>query len=92
MAIVNSEVVAIARTQGATPLHAYDAGHGMRRVLVPPQPGLLSAMGLLYADVRGDFALTQLMRAEPANLLALNEGLAAECDGGGAVSGWLMHR
>ena len=64
---------------GAGPLHAADIAHamGMRRVLVPPQPGLLSAMGLLYADVRGDFALTQLMRAEPANLLALNEGLAA---------------
>jgi N-methylhydantoinase A len=50
---------------------------GIRRILVPPQPGLLSAMGLLHADVRSDFALTQFVRADPASLPVLNEGLAA---------------
>jgi N-methylhydantoinase A len=64
---------------GAGPLHAADIAQamGIRRVVVPPQPGLQSAMGLLHADVRGDFALTRLVRAEPASLPVLNEGLAA---------------
>ena len=61
---------------GAGPLHAADVARnmGMRRVVVPPRPGILSAVGLLHADVRGDFSLTRLVRAEPANLKALNEG------------------
>ena len=64
---------------GAGPLHAADVARsmGMRRVLVPPRPGLLSAIGLLHADVRGDFSLTSLLRAEAGNLKALNSGLAA---------------
>jgi N-methylhydantoinase A len=61
---------------GAGPLHAADVARamGMRRVLVPPRPGLASAIGLLHADVRGDFSLTRLVRAEAANLAALNTG------------------
>lgn len=64
---------------GAGPLHAAEVARalGMRRVLVPPHPGLLSALGLLGAEVRGDFSLTRLLRAEPASLAALNEALAA---------------
>jgi len=62
---------------GAGPLHAADVARnmGMRKVLVPPRPGLLSALGLIHADVRGDFSLTRLLRAEPRNLAALNRGL-----------------
>ncbi len=47
---------------GAGPLHAADIARsmGIRKVLVPPRPGLLSALGLLHADVRGDFSLTRL--------------------------------
>lgn len=62
---------------GAGPLHAAEVARnmGMRKVLVPPRPGLLSAIGLLHADVRGDFSLTRLLRAEPASLKALNRGL-----------------
>jgi len=61
---------------GAGPLHAADVARnmGMRHVLVPPRPGLLSALGLLHADVRGDFSLTRLARAEARNLKALNDG------------------
>jgi N-methylhydantoinase A len=61
---------------GAGPLHAADVARnmGMRQVLVPPRPGLLSALGLLHADVRGDFSLTRLKRAETRNLKALNDG------------------
>jgi len=64
---------------GAGPLHAAEVARqmGMRRVLVPPRPGLLSAIGLLHADVRGDFSLTRLTRAVRAGLPALNSGLAA---------------
>jgi N-methylhydantoinase A len=43
-------------------------------VIVPTRPGLLSAIGLLHADVRGDFSLTRLVRAQPENLAALNLG------------------
>jgi N-methylhydantoinase A len=64
---------------GAGPLHAADIAQamGIRHVLVPPQPGLLSAIGLLHADVRGDFSLTRLVRAQPASLPLLNKGFAA---------------
>ena len=63
---------------GAGPLHAAEVARnmGMRRVLVPPRPGLLSALGLLHADVRGDFSLTRLARAEAPNVRMLNGGYA----------------
>ncbi|HEX6008101.1 MAG TPA: hydantoinase/oxoprolinase family protein [Burkholderiales bacterium] len=63
---------------GAGPLHAADVARnmGMRKVVVPPRPGLLSAIGLIHADLRGDFSLTRLLRAEAQNVAALNRGLA----------------
>jgi N-methylhydantoinase A len=73
---------------GAGPLHAADvaAMMGIRRVLVPQRPGLLSAMGLINADARGDFSLTRLLLAEPSSIGALNAGLAELEQRGGA---WL---
>jgi len=61
---------------GAGPLHAADIARnmGIRNVLVPPRPGLLSALGLLHADVRGDFSLTRLITATPQTLSAINSG------------------
>ena len=61
---------------GAGPLHAADIARnmGIRNVLVPPRPGLLSALGLLHADVRGDFSLTRLVTVTPQNLSAINSG------------------
>jgi N-methylhydantoinase A len=58
---------------GAGPLHAAEiaAELGMREVIVPPHPGLLSARGLLDADVRGDFAMTCLVPADAAGLAPL---------------------
>jgi N-methylhydantoinase A len=55
---------------GAGPLHAAEvaAELDMRQVIVPPHPGLLSARGLLDADVRGDFAMTCLVPADRAGL------------------------
>jgi N-methylhydantoinase A len=35
----------------------------MRRVIVPPHPGLMSAIGLLAADIRADFGITCLTDA-----------------------------
>jgi N-methylhydantoinase A len=48
---------------GAGPLHAarLAAELDIHRVLVPRNPGILCAMGLLLADLRADFAATQLM-------------------------------
>ena len=42
---------------GAGPLHAADLAVllGMRSIVVPPQPGLAAALGLLVADVKDDF-------------------------------------
>jgi N-methylhydantoinase A len=73
---------------GAGPLHAADIARnmGIRKVLVPPRPGLLSALGLLHADVRGDFSLTRLVMAAPQNLSVINTGFD-ELRGRG--TGWL---
>jgi N-methylhydantoinase A len=43
---------------------------------VPPRPGLLSALGLLHAEVRADFSLTRFLRAESASASAVNTGFA----------------
>ncbi|WP_426956488.1 hydantoinase/oxoprolinase family protein [Muricoccus radiodurans] len=50
---------------GAGPLHAARLARelDMRRVLVPRNPGILCAMGLLLTDLRADFAATRLMAA-----------------------------
>ncbi|MDB5413544.1 MAG: hypothetical protein JWR10_1879 [Rubritepida sp.] len=57
---------------GGGPLHAAEVAEtmDMRQVIVPAHPGLMSALGLLAADIRGDFGQTCLA---PANA----EGLAA---------------
>jgi N-methylhydantoinase A len=62
---------------GAGPLHGADVARnmGIRNVLVPPRPGLLSAIGLLHADLRGDFSLTRLVRANASGVKSVNAGL-----------------
>lgn len=62
---------------GAGPLHACDVARiiGISQLFVPTRPGILSALGLLHADTRGDFSLTRLAVAEPASLPSLNAGL-----------------
>jgi len=51
---------------GAGPLHAVALAEalGMKRVLVPPAPGVLSALGLLMADVVYDSSRAVLTRAD----------------------------
>ena len=48
---------------GAGPLHAARLARELeiRRVLVPRNPGILCAMGLLLTDLRADFAQTRLL-------------------------------
>ncbi len=67
---------ALAAFGGAGPLHAADVAReiGIGHVIVPPRPGLLSAIGLLDADRRGDFSVTRLVTASVENLPALQEG------------------
>ncbi len=63
---------------GAGPLHACDLAEalGIRRIFLPPSPGVLSALGLLLADVVHDNAHAVLrqardLAASPAHLQTL---------------------
>jgi N-methylhydantoinase A len=64
---------------GAGPLHAARLAKELEigRVLVPANPGILCAMGLLLTDLRADFARTRLMPATEASTADVAEGFAA---------------
>ncbi len=55
---------------GAGPLHAARLARDLdiARILVPRNPGILCAMGLLLTDLRADFATTRLQTMTPAAL------------------------
>src|SRR5690606_773029 len=60
----------------------------MKRVLVPRNPGILCAMGLLLTDLRADFAATKLL---PATAESVGE-VAAAFDGLVSRAGeWFAH-
>lgn len=68
---------------GSGPLHAVGMARalGIRRVLVPPAPGLFSAIGLVSAGLQYDLArtrLSQLLEAEPGELQSAFEAMAGE--------------
>lgn len=72
---------------GAGPLHAAEIARrmGMRRVIVPPSPGLVSAFGAVIADERVDRRVTVVRRLDrtdaqdvPAELGRLAETVARE--------------
>ena len=71
---------------GAGPLHAarLAAELDIRHVLVPRNPGILCAMGLLLADLRADFAATRLM-ALSSSVIDEVEAIVAELRGRCAV-------
>jgi len=54
---------------GAGPLHATAVAReiGIRKVIVPNAPGVFSAFGMLFSDLRYDFVRTQLMALEDAS-------------------------
>ncbi|HUB15842.1 MAG TPA: hydantoinase/oxoprolinase family protein [Acetobacteraceae bacterium] len=70
---------------GAGPLHAARLAQELEisQILVPRNPGILCALGLLLTDLRADFATTALRTLEPAvlnDVVAAFEGLAAQAD------------
>jgi N-methylhydantoinase A len=52
---------------GAGPLHAARLARELdiKRILIPRNPGILCAMGLLLTDLRADFAVTRLRTMKP---------------------------
>ncbi|MBX6374644.1 MAG: hydantoinase/oxoprolinase family protein [Acetobacteraceae bacterium] len=64
---------------GAGPLHAARLAKEleMRRVLVPRNPGILCAMGLLLTDLRADFASTRLTALDEGALGPMEAAFAA---------------
>lgn len=65
---------------GAGPLHACRLADalGMRRVLVPPFPGLISAYGLLVADLVVDVAQTDILTGPDAAEISERFGTLGE--------------
>jgi N-methylhydantoinase A len=53
---------------GAGPLHAVDVAReiGVRNVIVPAAPGVFSAFGMLFSDLRYDYVRTHLMQLADA--------------------------
>jgi N-methylhydantoinase A len=60
---------------GAGPLHAVEIAReiGMRTVIVPMAPGLFSAFGMLFSDLRYDFVRTWFTRLEDARFDAMEK-------------------
>jgi N-methylhydantoinase A len=58
---------------GAGPLHGTSLARllGIKTILVPPSPGVLSAMGLLVASVKSEFARTALQRPPSYDLAGM---------------------
>jgi N-methylhydantoinase A len=68
---------------GAGPLHAVDIARelGIPHVIVPPTPGVTSALGILQVDLRHDLlrsVLTQTHQLEPGQLAHVFSELEAE--------------
>src|SRR5262245_24350560 len=68
---------------GAGPVHANALARdlGIPTVLVPPSPGIASAVGMLATDIRHEFVATRRLRLDglaPATLEALFADFAAE--------------
>ncbi|WP_010277917.1 hydantoinase/oxoprolinase family protein [Paenibacillus senegalensis] len=59
---------------GAGPMHAADIGKelGCRTIIIPPNPGITCAMGMLMADVRHDFVQTALADVSELDLAECN--------------------
>jgi N-methylhydantoinase A len=80
---------------GSGPVHAVELAEelGIREVIVPPAPGLLSSQGLLSADIRYDFRRTFVAAADKvplADLAAVAAELRAE--GEGALAAYSCRR
>ncbi len=85
---LNPRDYALVSFGGAGGLHAnaLAAALGSFPVLIPPEPGVLSALGFVVADVRNEFARAQLTALRTADLAALRSDLAELAD---LATGWL---
>ena len=74
---------------GAGPLHAADLAKELQipEVIIPEAPGLFSALGLLWADLRADFSATVRRNLEPANTAAIQSQLD---ELNAAANAWLV--
>ncbi|MGB7254967.1 MAG: hydantoinase/oxoprolinase family protein, partial [Xanthobacteraceae bacterium] len=75
---------------GAGPLHAVEVAReiGMRRVIVPPAPGVFSAFGMLFSDLRYDFVRTWFTSLDDAPFGEMEEVCRAlEHQGRDAIAG-----
>jgi len=72
---------------GGGPLHATDVARelGIRRIVVPPHPGILCAEGLLDSDLTTDFVEASLQRFEAGSAKGINAVIASV---GKLVEGW----
>src|SRR6266478_690762 len=75
---------------GAGPLHAVQVAReiGIRTVIVPTAPGVFSAFGMLFSDLRCDFVRTWFTRLEDAPFAAI-EGVYRDLErqGRAAIAG-----
>lgn len=64
---------------GAGPLHAARLAKELdiKRILVPRNPGILCAMGLLLTDLRADFSTTRLMPLEGGAVTEIERAFSA---------------
>ena len=69
---------------GAGPLHALHIARelGIRKVIVPGAPGVFSAFGMLFSDLRYDYVRTWFTRLDDADFPAM-ERIFAELEEGG---------
>jgi N-methylhydantoinase A len=75
---------------GAGPLHAVAVAReiGISRVIIPQAPGLFSAFGMLFSDLRYDFVRTWLCRLEDASFRDMAKVYRAlEDQGRAAIAG-----
>ncbi len=65
---------------GAGPLHACELAEtlGMHQVVIPAAPGALSALGILDADLKREFARTVMMEPGDAHVLRVFRDLETE--------------
>jgi N-methylhydantoinase A len=75
---------------GAGPLHAARLAKELdiKRILVPRNPGILCAMGLLLTDLRADFATTRLLPLEGSVLGEIERAFASLNT---QAEGWFAH-
>jgi N-methylhydantoinase A len=75
---------------GAGPLHAVAVAReiGIRRVIIPQAPGLFSAFGMLFSDLRYDFVRTWLGRLAEASFPEMEKIYRTlEAEGRAAIAG-----